>query len=69
MATTLNSNDMDLTGSHSEIAEALESRGYEVLADSDNNDVSFVAVVDDRDFGDRIVAEIHGDSTAKVVAR
>lgn len=53
-------------GHHSELAEWLEGKGFEVLADSDDNERSIIARPGPEDFGEREIGEIIGDSEAVV---
>lgn len=53
-------------GSHYDLAQWLESKGFEVLADSDDNERSIIARPGSEDFGEREIGEIIGDSEAVV---
>ena len=51
---------------HYELARYAEGKGFEVLADPDNNERSIIARPGREDFGDRVVGEIVGDSEAVI---
>lgn len=56
------------TGCHDHLANLAEALGLDVQADSDDNELSWVALPGDgsRDYGDRIIAKIVGDAEAHV---
>lgn len=53
-------------GSHYDLARYLEGKGFEVVADPDDNERSIVARPGSEDFGEREIGEIIGDSEAVV---
>lgn len=54
------------TGSHYDLARLLESQGFQVELDPDNNERSIVARPGNEDFGAREIGEIVGDAEAEV---
>ena len=53
-------------GSHYDLARWAESKGFEVIADPDDIEKSFIARPGPEDSGDRIIGEINGDAEAVV---
>ena len=53
-------------GSHYDLANWVAGNGFEVVADPDDLEHSFIARPGSEDFGDRVIGEIHGDADAKV---
>ena len=53
-------------GSHYDLAQWAESKGFEVVADSDDNERSIVARPGTEDFGEREIGEIIGDAEAVI---
>lgn len=53
-------------GSHYELAQWVESKGFEVVGDPDNMERSIVARPGSEDFGEREIGEIVGDAEAVV---
>jgi hypothetical protein len=55
-----------MEGTHYELAQWVQSKGFEVEADPDSLDRSYIARPGGEDFGNRIIGEIVGDSEAKI---
>jgi hypothetical protein len=53
-------------GSHYEMAQWVESKGFEVVGDPDNMERSIIGRPGTEDFGEREIGEIIGDSEAVV---
>lgn len=53
-------------GSHYDLARWVEGKGFEVVADPDDLQRSFVARPGNEDFEQRIIGEITGDEEARV---
>jgi hypothetical protein len=52
--------------SHYDLARHAASKGFEVVADSEDNQKSWIARQGDEDFADRIIGEIIGDEDAAI---
>lgn len=53
-------------GSHYDLAQWAEAKGFELVADPDDNERSIVARPGAEDFGDREIGEIIGDAEAVI---
>lgn len=54
------------TGTHYDLANWVESKGFEVLPDPDDSERSLIGRPGEEDFGDRHIGEIVGDAEAVV---
>lgn len=54
------------TGSHYDLAQYAGAKGFEVEADTDDNERSVIARPGSEDFGDRVIGEIVGDAEATI---
>jgi hypothetical protein len=53
-------------GSHYDLAAWVEGKGFEVVGDAGDMELSHVARPGEEDFADRVIGEIRGDAEAKV---
>lgn len=53
-------------GSHYDLAQWVEGKGFEIVADPDDMQLSFIARPGSEDFGNRVIGDIRGDAEARV---